>query len=318
MGHGRAEGDPERLTTGIGVTSAAFSPDGERLAYSLARQVSNVWRVPILVNRAATWADAKQITFDEAYIESLDLSSDETRLVVGSDRSGNHDLWILPAEGGDMQQLTTDPTPDWFPAWSPGGDEVAFYSYRSGSREIWVQPVAGGPARHLTLGEFPSWSPDGENIAFQDASEDIWVVAAAGGEPRRLITHPSEDRAPRWSPDGKWLVFSSMRSGSEALWRLAANNDEPDLLVEGGYAQCWSPDARQIYYLGSGEKSGNLWSVSVDGRTGRPMTDLSGRRGGLGVSQAALACDGAYLYFSWQEDHGDIWVADVTYPRLWD
>jgi Tol biopolymer transport system component len=316
MRHGIVEGAPERITTGIGITSAAFSPDGRRLAYSLARLTSNVWRVPILTNRAATWADAERITFDEAYIETMDVSPDGTRLVVGSDRSGNHDLWILPSEGGEMQQLTTDPTPDWYPAWSPSGEEVAFYSYRSGLREIWVQPVAGGPARRLTQGSSPIWSPDGEHVLFvpaQEGSADIWVVPVAGGKPRPFITHPSYDRAAQWSPDGSWLAFVSGRSGTEAIWRLAAEGGEPELVVEDGYGPCWSSDGEWIYYVGGVGKSGNLWAVSVDGNIERPMTDLSGRRGGPGMSQRALSCGGAYLYFTWQEDRGDIWVADVVH-----
>ena len=42
----------------------------------------------------------------------------------------------------------------------------------------------------------------------------------------------------------------------------------------------------------------------------RPMTDLAGRHGELGGY--ALATDGHYLYFAWEEDLGDIWVMDVV------
>lgn len=40
------------------------------------------------------------------------------------------------------------------------------------------------------------------------------------------------------------------------------------------------------------------------------MTDLSGRRGSMGP--LALATDGNYLYFTWEDDLGDIWVIDVV------
>ena len=70
------------------------------MVYSQGRRLSNVWRVPMLPGRPATWADATQITFDLAYIQFLDLSRDGTRLAVSSDRSGNQDLWTLPAAGG--------------------------------------------------------------------------------------------------------------------------------------------------------------------------------------------------------------------------
>jgi len=40
------------------------------------------------------------------------------------------------------------------------------------------------------------------------------------------------------------------------------------------------------------------------------LTDLVGRPGQLG---SHLATDGDYLYFTWQEALGDIWVRDVVY-----
>jgi Tol biopolymer transport system component len=322
---GRPEGEPERVTTGIGMTSAAFSPDGKKLAYSRGRAVSNVWRVPSLQDRPATWADAQQITFDEAYIEMLDVSPDGRRLLISSDRAGNPDLWMLPAGGGEMEQVTTDPTPDWAPVWSPGGEEIAFYAYRSGNRQIWVQPVAGGTARQLTKGEvehtWPAWSADGQNLLFargQRGSYEFLIVPAGGGKPRTLAMHPSDQLNPRWSPDGKWLAFDSGRSGSTGLWRAKADGGDPELLVEAEiYAVRWSPDSKWIYYLRVGEEATDVWAVSVDGKGERPLTELRGRRGGPDPVRGALATDSAYLYFIWQEDLGDIWVADVTYPRLW-
>jgi TolB protein len=124
MRDGKPVGDAQPVTTGVGITSAAFSRDGRKLAYSKGRVVANVWRVPILPDRPATWSDARQVTFDEAYIEMLDVSRDGEKLIVSSDRAGNPDLWLLPAEGGAMQQLTIDPTPDWAPRWSPDGKEI--------------------------------------------------------------------------------------------------------------------------------------------------------------------------------------------------
>ena len=195
----KPEGEPEPLTTGLSIRRAAFSPDGSKLAYSRGRRVSNVWRVPILGDRLATWADAQQITFDTAFAEMLDVSPDGNRLAISSDRTGNQDLWTLPAEGGEMTQLTTDPTPDWAPRWSPDGTEIAFHAYRSGNREIWVMPSNGGPARQLTTHPtediLPSWSSDGQEIAFvssRGGARELWIVAAGGGErataifPRRI------------------------------------------------------------------------------------------------------------------------------------
>jgi Tol biopolymer transport system component len=318
MRDGKPMGDPQSVTTGVGIRSFAFSNDGEKLAYSNVRFVSNVWRVPVLMDRPATWADAGQVTFDEAsYIEFFDVSRDGERLAVTSDRAGNQDLWVLPAAGGTMQQLTTDPTMDCNPRWSPDGTEIAFYSYRSGNREIWVQPLSGGPARQITKGDveslFPDWSPDGREIAFtsfRSGNPDIWVVSAQGGEPRQLTNHPAGDETPAWSPDGNWLAFVSYRSGTSQLWRVSNQGGEPEMLSDMDSAwPRWSPDGEWIYFTGWKGDNGNLWIVPAAGGPARQLTNFIGREGNL----RDLATDGKYLYFAWEEALGDIWAVDVIY-----
>ena len=317
MRGGQPVGAPLPMTTGVGVSSAAFSPDGRKLAYSKGRVMANVWRAPILPDRPARWSDAQQVTFDDAYIEMVDVSRDGERLIVSSDRAGNADLWVLPSGGGSMQQVTTDPTPDWAPRWSPDGREIAFYAYRSGKREIWVQPLGGGAARQITTSEvessYPDWSPDGREIVFYSAREgktQVWIVAAHGGEARQVTEGPV-DQDPSWSPDGGWLAFVSSRSGRPLVWRVASKGGEALKLseVEGDRPR-WSPDGKWIYLLGTGASSGNLWAVPAAGGPARKVTDLVGKRGTL--EESALATDGKFLYFSWREGLGDIWVMDVV------
>ncbi len=118
---GVPDGDPVVLSAGLGMGRCSLSANGRRLVYSRGGLVSNVWRFPLLTDRPATWADAQQVTYDEANIEYVDLSPDGQWLALSSDRAGNSDLWLTPAEGGAMRQLTSDPTPDWYPRWSPDG-----------------------------------------------------------------------------------------------------------------------------------------------------------------------------------------------------
>ena len=48
--------------------------------------------------------------------------------------SGNSDLWIMPAGGGEPRQLTLHPQYDGAPQWLPDGSALSFLSSRSGSR----------------------------------------------------------------------------------------------------------------------------------------------------------------------------------------
>ena len=92
--HIKADGSidmpPERLTTGVEMRYATFSSDGTRLVYSKGKRISNVWRVPILEERPATWSDAQQITFDQAFVEFVTIKRFRSPIVFFS----AHKPWI--------------------------------------------------------------------------------------------------------------------------------------------------------------------------------------------------------------------------------
>jgi len=309
---GRPEGDPRQVTAGIEMLRIALSADGRKLAFTKGGIVRNVFRAPLLARRPATWADAAQLTHDEAQYESIDVSR-EGRLLASSDRSGNWDIYMMSAGGGDLQQLTADPAVDAGPRWSPDGREVLFYSTRTGHREVWIMPVDGGPARQLTRGEaeslYPAWSPDGREFAKE--GNGISVITIQGGRERRLT---EEGGGSDWSPDGRWVAFASDRDGAFRLWRVPASGGPLERLTEAeGRLPRWSADGKLIYFIGhlNGEPY-NVWRLSLDSREERPVTALTGRRGTLG--NLGLATDGQAIYFTWQESRSDIWVADLVQP----
>ncbi len=70
--------------------------------------------------------------------------------------------------------------------------------------------------------------------------------------------------------------------------------------------QAASPDGRSVHFLDCND----LWVVPAEGGEVRKLTDFSGKRGSMAGGPAT---DGKYLYFTWLEDAGDIWVMDVVY-----
>jgi Tol biopolymer transport system component len=72
----------------------------------------------------------------------------------------------------------------------------------------------------------------------------------------------------------------------------------------------WSPDGKHIYSIGYNRQRDTLWAYSLADKKERPLTEFRGRRGRLG--SMGLCTDGKYLYFTWEESRGDIWIADVV------
>jgi Tol biopolymer transport system component len=293
---GTSVGEPVQVTTGLQIRSASFSPDGTRFAY---------------------------FTFDQAYAEYLDVSADGQFVLFNSDRGGDSDIWVRSADGSVTRQLAANPLPDWDPKLSADGSRVAFYSARSGNRDIWVVPFAGGVASQVTdhpaLEWQPSWSPDGSRLAFISSRETgawkVWLANADGSEARPLTTgSPAWENFPMWSPDGEWILFVSPRGEGNDVdtWRASANSDTPltdvEFVREGSGYTRWSLDGRRIYALEPGNS--RIRVMDLASREERTVADFFDRAGRLG--RFALASDGSYLYFTWEEHLGDIWVMDVV------
>lgn len=63
----------------------------------------------------------------------------------------------------------------------------------------------------------PVWSPDGARIAFQslrDGNWEIYVMNADASGQTNLTNHPGRDLSPTWSPDGTQIFFETDRDGN--------------------------------------------------------------------------------------------------------
>jgi Tol biopolymer transport system component len=318
---GLTEGPPRPVTTGVGMRNAALSSDGRKLVYSQGRRVANVWRVPVRLGEPATWADATQLTYDQAFIECFDVNRLGTRLVVSSDRSGSLDLWTMPADGGQMQQLTSDPSAEWCPNWSPDGSTVAFYAYRTGNRDVWTVPATGGAWRQVTddpgVDWHPGWSSDGKQLlflTFRGGRLEPFVQPIDGGRASKLS---AGNFSMRWSPVDRRIAYIDATHKDNLVVTIADDEGRggktriATMPLEGrpGFAGIgrvnWFPDGSGVLFLG--RENVTILGADADGKTpARTLVDLSGRRGIVGGY--GTPTDGKFVYFTWQEDIGDLWV----------
>jgi len=187
------------------------------------------------------------------------------------------------------------------PAWSPGGDWIAFAGGQGPyDLDLYKQRVPSGaallaqagttdPVRlttflddGLTVSE-PAWNPaDASRIACvlyafnpTTSEDEYWIVLvdAGTGATIRELTPRAGGRAtsPTWSPDGSRIAFTD----SAGLQVVAADGSgAPRLVVAGEAAQpSWSPDGARIVYsaTGAGVSGARLWVVEPDAAPPTPV-----------------------------------------------
>jgi len=139
------------------------------------------------------------------------------------------EIWTVRLDGTGQRIITTSPGMQYHPAFSPGGERIAYVSGKGyGTHEIWIMDTDGKNQKRLTQNQagydiFPKWSPDGTKIAFasdRSGNLDIWVMDADGNNQKRLADYEGLDTCPVWSCDGRSIVFVSNRGGELQIWRV--------------------------------------------------------------------------------------------------
>ena len=246
-----------------------------------------------------------------------------TAIVIG--------IMVVSALGTEDSTFVKFDTADATPAWSPGGQTIAFASNRRGGG-VFLISRDGTNLRRLTAigGWNPSWSPDGTRIAFV-ADSGLYVVSARGGTAQRLLesTRDLAVDAPAWSPDGKTIAFEKQLSDlSTAIYsipadggnarRLAApalDKEDPGWSIAAVSEQhpSWSPDGGRIAYITTvnltGEVDGPTESVIVMNRDGTGRTRLSD--GHTGSYEPAWSPDGRKIAFQCE---GSLCLLDLAHP----
>jgi TolB protein len=142
--------------------SPAWTRDGSEILFVSNRGhihgTGGFWKI-----KAEPGAEAHEIHYEETNWKARpDISPDGKRMVYASYLGQAwHQLWVMPAGGGDAFPISYGAFDNVNPRWSPDGSKITFISNRSGNTSLWVQTIPGGEQTEVIASERKYLKPVG-------------------------------------------------------------------------------------------------------------------------------------------------------------
>lgn len=198
------------------------------------------------------------------YIRSADISPSGARAVF--DFRG--EIVTAPAQKGDARNLTQTPgAHEKFPAWSPNGKWIAYFSDANGEYELHVQAHDGkGETKTFALDgtgfyAFPSWSPDSKKIAFVDNGRNLYMIDTETGKIKKIdsdelyVPGPFREIFGDWSFDSKWVAYTKLTETNFKRIYLYSIEEDKSYAITDGLSEVAEPkfdkSGKYLYFLAS-------------------------------------------------------------------
>ena len=197
----------------LGPDDIVMEAGGKLYLYQLSTQKLKEVKVNLVTDRTSL---KPSVMPAERFIQYSNISPDGNRALIGA----RGEIFSVPAEFGFVKDLSRTPgVAERYPAWSPDGNSVAYWSDQSGEYELWIMdPSKENSEKKLTsygpgFRYHLKWSPDSKKLAFIDKAMKIHVYDISTGKTTQVdkglrMSHGGlENFSCNWSPDSRWLTY---------------------------------------------------------------------------------------------------------------
>ena len=181
----------------------------------------------------------------------------------------------------DVTPLANVPGGDFDPAWSPGGNKIAFSSVR----------ITGRPR--------------------------IYTIDLSDNSVEMLSTQYSYDRQPAWSSDGQQIAFVTTQKGPVQIWTMEADGNNQEIYSRSADAintyPSWSVNGEMIMF-NQVDRPGGIPSIVVASYDTGDYSEFRYDMGPVPVKEPRYSPDGLWLVFeSWPKgSNHDIFIMTAS------
>jgi eukaryotic-like serine/threonine-protein kinase len=313
-------GDPVQLThDDHRKLSPVFSPDGSRIAYSVAGRIWDTWAVPVLGGEPRLWLpnasglgwiDKSKLLFSEIKDQRLHMAI----VTADESRAASRDIYVPPHERGMAHRSYPSPDGKWM--------LLVEMSERGAIVRCRLAPLDGSSAGHQTgppTGSctFAAWSPDGEWMYFSSDSGGAfhtWRQRFPDGQPEQITSGPTEEEGVAMAPDGRSFV-TAVGLKQSSIWLHDSRGDRQISLEGFGFAPKFTPDGKRLLYQVRKGAWSELWVAELDsGRTEPLLPGFAVALGGAGYEGCYdISPDGRQVVMASPDSGGKLrlWLAPL-------
>jgi tricorn protease len=311
-------------------SSASFSPDGTKMAFSRhpgvwsRKHYRGSYAVDLWVEDLASKKFTKlgdpdykgnylwpmYAANNEIYFVA-DMLPNEKTVKFGSPEvmKSVNNIYKISDKGGKPVQVTQHGDGNlYFPSISADGKTIVYED----NFGIWKLDIATGKSTEIRVDiksdvkendtELVTLANQADGFTISPSNRraaiavhgEIFTIATDRGEIQRVTETPWKEQEPRWSPNGKWIAFVSDRTGREEVFisgELGKDAKQLSNVDSDKTGLVWSPDSKWLMYNGSDHK---LRRVDVE--SGKTEELASSDAGAIGTPQ--FSPDGVYVSYS--------------------
>ncbi len=242
----------------VGPDEIVYETDGRLYLMDLHTEQSREVKINVITDRATLRPRAQNVS---GLIRNGTISPTGKRALF----EARGDIFSVPAEHGIVRNVTeSSGFAERFPAWSPDGKWIAYFSDRSGEYELTLRPADGkGAEQKVTnLGPGfryqPQWSPDGKKLVFIDQAMRIFLCDLAAKKctviAKQMWMYEGELArfTVSWSADSRYFAYAADQENRQTAIAIVDAQEKSVRRVTSGFYDddlaVFDPEGKYLYY----------------------------------------------------------------------